>query len=81
MQRAGKLAQAIDPESLACVIMVFVMELMHMETLLPHLSVRDLVEAIRHLFSWSTTLEANRYQWRAGGAETALGNFPALLRG
>jgi len=37
MQRAGKLAQAIDPESLACVIMVFVVELMHMETLLPHL--------------------------------------------
>ena len=37
MQRAGKLAQAIDPESLACVIMVFVMELMHIETLLPHL--------------------------------------------
>jgi hypothetical protein len=37
MQRAGKLDQAIDPESLACVIMVFVMGLMHMETLLPHL--------------------------------------------
>jgi hypothetical protein len=31
--------------------------------------VQDLVEAIRHLLSWSTTLEANRYQWRADGAE------------
>jgi AcrR family transcriptional regulator len=37
MQRAGKFDQTIDPESLACVIMVFVMGLMHMETLLPHL--------------------------------------------
>jgi hypothetical protein len=37
MQRAGKLARAIDPESLACVIMVFVRGLMHMETLLPNL--------------------------------------------
>lgn len=37
MQRAGKLDQTIDSESLACVIMVFVMGLMHMETLLPQL--------------------------------------------
>jgi AcrR family transcriptional regulator len=37
MQRAGKLDQSIDSKSLACVIMVFVMGLMHMETLLPQL--------------------------------------------
>ncbi|MGA8656805.1 MAG: hypothetical protein WB586_11720 [Chthoniobacterales bacterium] len=34
---AGKLDQTIDSESLACVMMVFVMGLMHMETLLPQL--------------------------------------------
>jgi AcrR family transcriptional regulator len=37
MQRAGKLDQTIDSQSLACVLMVFVMGLMHMETLLPQL--------------------------------------------
>lgn len=37
MQRAGKLPQTIDPESLACIVMVFIMGLMHMETLLPQL--------------------------------------------
>ncbi|MBV9874082.1 MAG: TetR/AcrR family transcriptional regulator [Verrucomicrobia bacterium] len=37
MQRAGKLDQTIDAESLACVVMVFIMGLMHMETLLPQL--------------------------------------------
>ena len=37
MQRAGKLDQSIDSRSLACVLMVFVMGLMHMETLLPQL--------------------------------------------
>ena len=37
MQRAGKLDQSIDSQSLACVLMVFVMGLMHMETLLPQL--------------------------------------------
>ncbi|MBV8970390.1 MAG: TetR/AcrR family transcriptional regulator, partial [Verrucomicrobia bacterium] len=37
MQRAGKLDQSIDSQSLACVLMVFIMGLMHMETLLPQL--------------------------------------------
>jgi hypothetical protein len=37
MQRAGKLDQAIDPQLVARVVLVFVMGLMHMETLLPQL--------------------------------------------
>jgi AcrR family transcriptional regulator len=37
MQRTGNLDQAVDSQSLACVVMVFVMGLMHMETLLPQL--------------------------------------------
>jgi AcrR family transcriptional regulator len=37
LQRAGKIDQAIDSQSLARVVIVFVMGLMHMETLLPQL--------------------------------------------
>jgi AcrR family transcriptional regulator len=37
MQQEGKLDQSVDPQFLACAVMVFVMGLMHMETLLPQL--------------------------------------------
>jgi AcrR family transcriptional regulator len=37
LQRAGNIDQTIDPQSLARVMIVFVMGLMHMETLLPQL--------------------------------------------
>jgi AcrR family transcriptional regulator len=37
LQRAGNIDQTIDPQSLARAMIVFVMGLMHMETLLPHL--------------------------------------------
>ena len=37
MQRAGKLDPSLDPRFMACGVMVFVMGLMHMETLLPQL--------------------------------------------
>jgi AcrR family transcriptional regulator len=36
-QQAGKLEPAADPELLASAVMVFIMGLMHMESLLPHL--------------------------------------------
>jgi AcrR family transcriptional regulator len=48
-QQAGKLDPGVDPELLASAAMVFIMGLMHMETLLPHLvgdaEWRDFVEA------------------------------------
>jgi AcrR family transcriptional regulator len=48
-QQAGKLDPAVDSELLASAAMVFIMGLMHMETLLPHLvgdrKWRDFVEA------------------------------------
>jgi AcrR family transcriptional regulator len=37
MQRAGRLDPSLDPQFMACGVMVFVMGLMHMETLLPQL--------------------------------------------
>jgi AcrR family transcriptional regulator len=36
-QKAGKVAAAVDPEFLACAVLVFIMGLMHMETLVPQL--------------------------------------------
>lgn len=37
LQRSGKLDQTVDPQSVARVVLVFVMGLMHMDTLLPDL--------------------------------------------
>jgi AcrR family transcriptional regulator len=62
LQRAGKLDPTIDAQLLACAAMVFVMGLMHMETLLPQLVgdakwhgfVQDRVAALMGLRNLST---------------------------